>query len=77
MEQKREQDLGKRQTERSDEELALSAAKCSDSTAELISRYMKLIWVKANTMANAVVRILIPIVKSSFPRLPMFVLLIK
>lgn len=55
MEQKREQDLGKRQTERSDEELALSAAKCSDSTAELISRYMKLIWVKANTMANAVV----------------------
>lgn len=55
MEQKREQDLGKWQTERSDEELALSAAKCSDSTAELISRYMKLIWVKANTMANAVV----------------------
>ena len=55
MEQKREQDLGKRQTERSDEELALSAAKCSDSTAELISRYMKLIWVKANTLANAVV----------------------
>ena len=55
MEQKREQDLGKRRTERSDEELALSAAKCSDSTAELISRYMKLIWVKANTMANAVV----------------------
>ena len=55
MEQKREQDLGKRQTERSDEELALSAAKCSDSTAELISRYMKLIWVKANTMENAVV----------------------
>lgn len=55
MKQEHEQELSGQQAERSDEELALSAAKCSDATAALISRYMKLIWIKANAMANPVV----------------------
>ncbi|MGN0591514.1 sigma-70 family RNA polymerase sigma factor [Ruminococcus sp.] len=55
MKQEREQDPRRQLAGKTDEELAVAAAGCSDSTTELISRYMKLIWVKANSMANAVV----------------------
>ena len=51
----REQDPRRQLAGKTDEELAVAAAGCSDSTTELISRYMKLIWVKANSMANAAV----------------------
>ena len=55
MKQEREQDPRRQLAGKTDEELAVAAAGCSDSTTELISRYMKLIWVKANSMANAAV----------------------
>ncbi|MCI5816879.1 sigma-70 family RNA polymerase sigma factor [Ruminococcus sp.] len=55
MKLEREQDPRRQLAGKTDEELAVAAAGCSDSTTELISRYMKLIWVKANSMANAAV----------------------
>ena len=55
MKLEREQDPSRQLAGKTDEELAVAAAGCSDSTTELISRYMKLIWVKANSMANAAV----------------------
>ena len=55
MKLEREQDPRRQLAGKTDEELAVATAGCSDSTTELISRYMKLIWVKANSMANAAV----------------------
>lgn len=55
MKLEREQDPRRQLAGKTDEELSVAAAGCSDSTTELISRYMKLIWVKANSMANAAV----------------------
>lgn len=55
MKLEREQDPRRQLAGKTDEELAVAAAGCSDSTTELISRYMKLIWVKANSMDNAAV----------------------